>query len=475
MPTVEELGSRVKQKYPGTYDDMSDLEVGQRVKQKYPGSYDDFVDSRPQAAVVQERRQQLMGEAFRFMQKPLERYGGGEGEGALPAIGELAGNALGAATGPLAPVAIPALGAAGAGAGRALELAVQGKPVTAKEVGVEAGVSLLPEAAESAVRGAGRALLRSTPGGKLIRFDEAARRARGLGETVFQPPERAVVEKQFAMVRASGLKVDVGDIGQHVTALPAGKYDELASEVAGIDRRLKTGGRFTQLLEGVRKGMHGGYDIGELQTLRSELRKRRDQLEPPEARQLLQDLQDAVDDAIDTGLARGRVARGQTPELLQEARRNYARLRASEDMAQMVENTITSTPDLAMASFNMRQFYDNLRKGNTKLAEQINRSLDQTPGARARFDKELDDISGLFKTIEMPLTDVGGFRRSAIIGGIGQMLSTIMLTDTGRRLFREAVVQGRGQVSLNALAVITNAVDRELGIVRADPEAPAQP
>lgn len=43
-PTVDDLGKRVKAKYPGQYDDLDDGEVGRRVKAKYPGAYDDFRD-----------------------------------------------------------------------------------------------------------------------------------------------------------------------------------------------------------------------------------------------------------------------------------------------------------------------------------------------------------------------------------------------------------------------------------------------
>jgi len=42
--TVEDLGSKVKLKYPGVYDDIPDAEVGAKVKAKYPGAYDDFTD-----------------------------------------------------------------------------------------------------------------------------------------------------------------------------------------------------------------------------------------------------------------------------------------------------------------------------------------------------------------------------------------------------------------------------------------------
>jgi hypothetical protein len=44
MPTVAELGQRVKLKYPGTYDDLPDDDLGRRVKAKYPGAYDDFTE-----------------------------------------------------------------------------------------------------------------------------------------------------------------------------------------------------------------------------------------------------------------------------------------------------------------------------------------------------------------------------------------------------------------------------------------------
>lgn len=43
--TVGDLGRKVKAKYPGAYDDLSDDDLGRKFKAKYPGSYDDFVDT----------------------------------------------------------------------------------------------------------------------------------------------------------------------------------------------------------------------------------------------------------------------------------------------------------------------------------------------------------------------------------------------------------------------------------------------
>jgi hypothetical protein len=44
MPSISALGQKVKAKYPGQYDDLSDLELGQKVKAKYPTEYADFSD-----------------------------------------------------------------------------------------------------------------------------------------------------------------------------------------------------------------------------------------------------------------------------------------------------------------------------------------------------------------------------------------------------------------------------------------------
>lgn len=47
MPTIEDLGKKVKARFPGEYDDLSDVEVGKKIKSKYPDAYQDFVEKRP--------------------------------------------------------------------------------------------------------------------------------------------------------------------------------------------------------------------------------------------------------------------------------------------------------------------------------------------------------------------------------------------------------------------------------------------
>lgn len=51
MPTVIDLGKRVKSKYPGQYDDLSDLDLGRKVKSKYSeyADFDDVTEAQPSA------------------------------------------------------------------------------------------------------------------------------------------------------------------------------------------------------------------------------------------------------------------------------------------------------------------------------------------------------------------------------------------------------------------------------------------
>ena len=62
MPTVIDLGQKVKTKYP-EYADMSDLEVGKKVKAKYP-EYSDFSDveetKAPEKSLMQKVGQRVL-------------------------------------------------------------------------------------------------------------------------------------------------------------------------------------------------------------------------------------------------------------------------------------------------------------------------------------------------------------------------------------------------------------------------------
>lgn len=380
-------------------------------------------------------------------------------------VGELVGQQVGSAVMPGAGTAVG--GTLGAVAGlTAGTLASEGRLPSWKEVGKEAVWSALPEVGESALRGVARVVGRGTQGGRLIRLDEAARRARAL-PGVFQSQTRQQVGQAFDAVRASGVQLDVGPIRQEVQALRPGKYADLLAEVQRIDRQHRTGRRYQQIVERLRQGggvQVAGLPVGDLQDLRSHLRARAEGLTSFEARQLVEDFQGAVDDAIDQGIARGRAPTGMTVADLQEARRQWARVRAHDDLSTLVERTVTTTPDLTMSSLNLRQLADALRRNESPLARRINRSMDHTPGARAAFQREIDDLSTLFQTVELPMADVFGLWRAPGFAGFRQLISGALASQHGRQIFRDAIIEGRGRLSVNALAAAVNAARRESGL-----------
>ena len=386
-------------------------------------------------------------------------------------VGEVVGQRVGSMVAPGPGTAVGGIVGAVGGL-TAGTLATEGRLPTWQEVGKEAVWSAVPEFLESSVRGVARHIGRGTRGGQLIRLDEAARRARRLPE-VFQAQTRQQVGAAFDAVRASGLQLDVTPLRGEIQALRPGKYADMMAEMRRLDQTHKTGGRYQQLMENLRRGgptRIAGWPIGDLQQLRSGLRQRLDGLESTEARQLLRDVQVAVDDSIDAGIARGRVAAGTTPDQLRDARRQWARTMAAEDLGDLVERSTTVTPNLTMSSLNLRQLADALRKNTNPLAQRINRSLDHTPGARAAFQRELEDVAQLYRTVELPMADVFGVWRAPGFAAVRQIISGTLASPAGRQIFREAIVEGRGRLSLNGLSAAANAARRESGL--ALPELP---
>jgi len=96
MPqTIEDLGKRVKAKYPGTYDDLPDAEVGKKVKAKFPGAYDDYVDAPVhQVAAGQESWSSKLG--LGNADHPLARFGKAAVDAAEGAAAGLATSAVSA-------------------------------------------------------------------------------------------------------------------------------------------------------------------------------------------------------------------------------------------------------------------------------------------------------------------------------------------------------------------------------------------
>lgn len=381
------------------------------------------------------------------------------GESSTPAnVGEAIGTTL-------TPLGYKPLGGAiGAGAGEAYRQRAAGEPLDWTKIGKEAAWSALPQLVESTGRTVLRQFARNSPGGKMLRGEQAAVEARGVPGRVFAPRPAEEISDAFEQVRRSGLHIDTQDVANHLRTLSPGKQADTLNLLTQLDRQHQTGGRYAQFYEDLLSGRGmAGSSVGELQNLRSVLRQRAQNMDPGEARQLVRDLQMAVDDSIDFGMTSGAMATStpQIRDMLHGARQDWARRIAADDLGDMIEVKIGSSPNLGSQSFNLRGLADELRRGRSEASRSINRALDQTPGARETMTRELHDIARLYQDIELPFTDVQGISRYPGVAGMRQLLGQALLTPLGRAAFRDAIIDGRGQLSPNGLALIANAVRRE--------------
>jgi hypothetical protein len=104
-----------------------------------------------------------------------------------------------------------------------------------------------------------------------------------------------------------------------------------------------------------------------------------------------------------------------------------------------------------MVSLNLAGFYDQLRRGKSEISRSVDRAIDLMPGGRERFDTAMQDVAQQFQYVNLPK-----------VPGLEQALSYMMLHPTLRDALRGAIVQGRGTVSPNTMALLVNAARREM-------------
>jgi hypothetical protein len=383
-------------------------------------------------------------------------------EGMASPSNVLEGVATLAVPGPLKPLAA----GVAAGAGEGIRQWGAGEPMDWRKMTNEALWSAVPEVGESVIRHGVRQFARNTPGGIIIRGGEAGEKARGAPGRIFQPRPADQISDAFEQVKRTGLNIDTDDISRHLTTLSPGKQADTLNILTNLDREHRTGGRYAQMYQDLVSGQGmAGSSIGDLQQMRSHLRQRGEQLRSgsPEARQLVQDLQGAVDDAIDFGLTSGamQASTPQIRDMLHTARKDWANKAAADDLGELIENKISSTPNLSDTTFRLSSFVDEIRRGRSEATKSINRSLDLTPGARDRFNMEMKDISKLYQSVEFSLSDVSSLQRAPIVAAVRQGIGQVLLTDWGRKWFHNAVTEGRGKLSPNAVGFLVNVARRE--------------
>jgi hypothetical protein len=392
------------------------------------------------------------------------------------------GTAMRPAAGIAARVAGEALTqSAGETAGRWWET---GKAPTPQEALETLAWNLVPSAGEEAVRGTARTILRSGRGGQMVLRDQAAREAQGLGQRVFQAPERTRVSAVFDEIGQSGVKLDIAPVQTMWNGLSTVERQRALQEVRRISSPL------AQALE--RSGTTGaaslkGWDIGALQRLRSELMKRRQVVTTPETRDLLWDMRNAVDDAIDQGLSVGRVPAGFSPARLQQAQADWRRIRNADDLQAMVTKHTNYNPNTKFSDLNLAALNKELQ-GTTKRAQRVLGQMGEAE--QATLKRELDALAKRYPFVKIPslaslVTQTGslgtagwmlltGQPGAAVAAAIPASLSLMLGSPRAMNLFRDSIVRSGGKLSANNVALILDAARREMGYGPMQEEPPRQ-
>jgi hypothetical protein len=337
---------------------------------------------------------------------------------------------------------------------------------TAVQGGVEGGTELA------------RTILQHTQGGRMLRSMGARQEMEGLGQDTFAPPPRQMIDDQFNLVRASGKQISPSALQPHLLQLDDKELNILLREIdnigAGPNYSSGLGRRIGKELHAMMTpGLKAsGFDIGELQQLRSQLRIRADHIKDSATKDLLENFKDAVDTAIDSGQTVGGQGAGPIPQLLRDARQNYAKLRSAEDLDALVEKFSPKLPKGQQETFNLAGFRTAIERGETRLAQSVQRSLDATPGARDQVMGFLDTLAQHYDNIPI---DMGG---GGVIGIARRALAGAMLSPRGQQMLMGFLTQGGGRVTADQLAILGTLVDHEAlvsGQVRSSQEAGGKP
>jgi hypothetical protein len=315
--------------------------------------------------------------------------------------------------------------------------------VSLTELAVEGSASAGFEGAESLLRGFGTRIIRNSQGGRLLREEAAGERLRGAGGRIFQPMPREQASQMFEDLPS--VKFDISPVSTYVESLEQ-------STRAIILNRLKTieappgmaadvGERIAALLG---SSSLKAMPIKDLQHLRSQLIKMQSGMKP----------------AIKKGLGVGRNAAlaPAAQAQLRKAQRAWFVVKSAEDMDILVDKFTTPIrrgTKLNFAGLN-RELDKEFAANRSRRANKVLDALKSVPGAQFRKEKEFDEARKLFRDIELggPL----GFKTRVIV----TTFANAMLSPAGRKIIGNAVINGRGKMSLNVLSLALNATRRAI-------------
>jgi hypothetical protein len=392
---------------------------------------------------------------------------------ALPMVGR-------ALTRPLVEGGLQTLGEVG---GQVMET---GKLPSIGDVTTSAMINTLPSAAEETLRFGGRQLGRASRGGQIHLRHEAAQRAQGMGARAFASQPEPVIEAMFNRVRGSGVELDIRNVQNYVGALTPEEQRLLLREVGEINVPFASALKASSTPGSL---AIGGWNIGELQDLRSNLLKAEQTTRTPATADMLHKLRAEVDDAIASGRAVGHVPEAGMGALLQQAQREYRRLRAGEELQALVTKHTGDSPNLRYQDLNLAGLNKELR-GTTRAGRNMQRELG--PAEATRLATELDELAQLYPSVRISGQVGGSITAGSVLaaGGLAAsgnplaagatllpgIISAVVSSPEAMRIFRQAVISGRGEISPNAVALIASAARRELaGPPETSPRPPPAP
>ena len=351
---------------------------------------------------------------------------------------------------------------AGWTAGRTAET---GQLPSAGDIGTEAamniatgGVVELP----SALRDAKNAALRATPGAQILLKQQAVQEAEGLGKRVFNAQDKAVVGKAFDAVAATGEKLDTSPVRALWQTLTPAEQRIAENELSKIS---------STFADALKTKKLGDWDIGDLQHLRSELRKAGMTKRTPETQDLLQSMRSSVDEAIHNGMAKGSLP---AAELI-AAQKAYRKVMQAEDLQGLITKHTKDSPNLKWQELNLAALNKSLRGGGTKKAKALVEGMDATE--RQVLQQELEGLSKKYPFIRMGplvgnLASAGSLVYGAtqlmsgnVVGAAGSLLPAIInaasRSPNVMGLFKKSILEGKGQLAQHHIDALVNAIRHE--------------
>lgn len=405
---------------------------------------------------------------------------GGEGQGGAT-LGEIAGNVAAGAVpggGLVRNIVRPVLGALGAAGGLTAERKARGLETTKGQMATEAGLSLAPQVIEESVRGIGRRVLRGSNAARRLRGEAAAQELSRASGGIFRPPGRQVVADAYDAVKTSGEQVAIDGIQGFFTQLNPSDIRYLrrrtehfrAPDVPGAD--LNTQRQIFDAFAPPKVRKQGGQQlpnpprttamtIGAIDGYRQQVNKMAHATTDPHAKDLLNELRFVLDNAVDDALA---------SKQLDQARAAHFLQRSAEYFDELVHkpSIMSRTEDGRFHRVNLGRLMDAVEFPQNRLGEEVKRRLDMVSGAGDRFGVAVQRLQRHYPYIEMAAPSSEGIR-----GSFQRQLGQVMLSPLGRRLFEQAVVEGRGRIDRNTMATIANAVRRTATEESSDSPAPS--